>query len=98
GASRARVLFVHVLPGSVMPALATAPYVLGAAVLTEAALSFLGLGTPPPTPSWGRALADARGTLAEAWWCVVPPAVALLLFVLASRRLGEALTARIRTS
>ena len=91
GASRARVLLVHVLPGALAPALATLPYVLGGAVLLEASLSFLGLGTPPPTASWGRALADARESLATAWWCVAPPAAALFLFVLSARKAGEAL-------
>lgn len=94
GASSPRVLFGHVLPHAVRPALPLAPYVLGTAVLTEAALSFLGLGTPPPTPSWGRALADAAGRLEDAPWCAVPPALALLLFVLAARRLGDALRRR----
>ncbi len=92
GASRARVLLVHVLPGAVAPAAATVPYVLGGAVLLEASLSFLGLGTPPPSASWGRALADARESLTTAWWCVVPPAVALFLLVLSARKLGEALS------
>jgi peptide/nickel transport system permease protein len=92
GSTRGRILVRHVLPHALPPALATAPYVLGAAVLTEASLSFLGLGTPPPTPSWGRALADARGTITEAWWCVLPPAVALLLLILSARRLGDALS------
>lgn len=92
GASRRRVLLVHVLPGAVAPALATVPYVLGGAVLLEASLSFLGLGAPPPTASWGRALADARESLTSAWWCVVPPAAALFFFVLSARKLGEALS------
>lgn len=94
GASPGRLLATHILPHALAPALATAPYVLGAAILTEASLSFLGLGTPPPTPSWGRALADAHGSLVEAWWCVLPPALALLLLVLSARRLGDALSAR----
>lgn len=91
GASRTRILLVHVLPGAIAPAFATLPYVLGGAVLLEASLSFLGLGTPPPSASWGRALADARDSLTTAWWCVVPPAVALFLLVLSARRAGEAL-------
>jgi peptide/nickel transport system permease protein len=96
GASRVRVVMRHVLPHALPPALATAPYVLGGAVLTEAALSFLGLGTPPPTPSWGRALADGKPVLVDAPWCVLPPAVALLLLVLSARLLGDALEARRR--
>ncbi len=92
GASRARVLLVHVLPGAIGPALATVPYVLGGAVLLEASLSFLGLGTPPPSASWGRALADARESLTTAWWCVLPPAVGLFLLVLSARKVGEAVS------
>ena len=94
GASRRRVLLVHILPGAVAPALATVPYVLGGAVLLEASLSFLGLGAPPPAASWGRALADARESLTSAWWCVAPPAAALFLLVLSARKLGEALSER----
>jgi peptide/nickel transport system permease protein len=89
GSSRVRLLFAHVLPHALVPALSMAPYILGAAVLTEASLSFLGMGTPPPTPSWGRALADATGRLEEAPWCAVPPGVAILLLVLSARRLGN---------
>ena len=92
GASRARVLFVHVLPSAIGPAVATLPYVLGGAVLLESALSFLGLGTPPPAASWGRALADARESLTTAWWCVLPPAAGLFLLVLSARKVGEAVS------
>ena len=67
-------------------------YVVGGAVLLEASLSFLGLGVPPPTASWGRALADARESLTSAWWCVVPPAAALFFLVLSARKAGEALS------
>ena len=77
---------------AVGPALATVPYVLGGAVLLEASLSFLGLGTPPPAASWGRALADARESLTAAWWCVVQPALALFLLVLSARKVGEAVS------
>ncbi len=96
GAAPARLLFRHVLPHALPPAFVTAPYVLGAAVLTEAGLSFLGLGTPPPAASWGRSLADARDVLTVAPWCIVPPAVALVLLVLSARRLGDALAERSR--
>lgn len=92
GAGPVRVVVRHVLPGAIAPALATLPYIVGGAVLLEASLSFLGLGVPPPSASWGRALADARESLTSAWWCVVPPAVALFLLVLSARKAGEALT------
>jgi peptide/nickel transport system permease protein len=94
GASDARLLFVHVLPHALPPALATLPYVLGSAVLTEAGLSFLGLGAPPPAASWGRALAEARNLLPAAWWCVLPPGIALFLLVFSARRLGDAFLGR----
>ncbi len=94
GASSPRLVLVHVLPHALPPALALLPYALGAAVLTEAALSFLGLGAPPPEASWGRALAEARNLLPGAWWCVLPPALGLFLLVLAARRLGDAAAAR----
>ena len=94
GASAPRLVLVHVLPHALPPALALLPYVLGAAVLTEAALSFLGLGAPPPEASWGRALAEARNLLPGAWWCVLPPAAALFLLVLSARRLGDAAASR----
>jgi peptide/nickel transport system permease protein len=94
GASNARLLFVHVIPHALPPALATLPYVLGSAVLTEAGLSFLGLGAPPPAASWGRALAEARNLLPGAWWCVLPPALALFFLVWTARRLGDAFLGR----
>ena len=96
GAPAGRLLLRHVLPHALPPALATAPYVLGAAVLTEAGLSFLGLGTPPPAASWGRSLADARDILTVAPWCILPPAVALVVLVLSARRLGDAVAKRSR--
>jgi peptide/nickel transport system permease protein len=92
GGSRWRILLRHVLPHASGPAIAAAPYVLADAVMTEASLSFLGLGVPPPTASWGRAIADARGSLSEGWWCAAAPAAALLLLLLSARALGEALS------
>lgn len=94
GASAPRLVLVHILPHALPPALALLPYTLGSAVLTEAALSFLGLGAPPPGASWGRALAEARNLLPGAWWCVLPPAIGLFLLVLSARRLGDAAAAR----
>ncbi len=96
GAGVPRLLFRHVLPHALPPAIATAPYVLGAAVLTESGLSFLGLGTPPPAASWGRSIADARDLVTTAPWCAIPPAVALVLLILAARRLGDAVAERSR--
>jgi peptide/nickel transport system permease protein len=94
GASHTWIARRHLLPAALWPAFAFAPYILGGAIVTEASLSFLGLGTPPPAPSWGRALADARSLLPGAWWCAAPPAIAIFGVVLFARRLG----ARLRES
>ena len=92
GGTERRVLLRHILPHAAGPAIASAPYVVAAAVMAEASLSFLGLGVPPPTASWGRAIADARGVLREAWWCAAAPAAALSLLLLTARALGESLS------
>ncbi len=96
GASPVRILVTHVFPHALAPAVAAAPYILAGGIVTEASLSFLGLGTPPPAPSWGRAMADARSVLPEAWWCMVPPALAIVIVVFVTRRLGELLSERWR--
>jgi peptide/nickel transport system permease protein len=93
GSTRSRIFFRHALPHSAAPALALAPYVLASAVAVEASISFLGLGVPPPTPSWGRALAEARSHLADGWWCAAGPGGALFLLLWSARSLGEALSA-----
>ena len=66
--------------------LATSP-----AILTEAGLSFLGLGVQPPEPSWGRMLFDARGFLDQAWWMSIFPGAAVFVTVLACNLVGDAL-------
>lgn len=88
GASEPWILLRHVSRNVAWPTIAFVPYILGGAIVTEASLSFLGLGTPPPAASWGRALADARSLLPGAWWCALPPAMAILIVVAAVRRLG----------
>lgn len=89
GLSPARVLFVHVLPNSLAPALVSAAFGIASAVLTEASLSFLGFGAPPEVSSWGGliqgALQDPR-----AWWLVLFPGLALLALLASANVLGEA--------
>jgi peptide/nickel transport system permease protein len=91
GASRARVLLTHILPNAFPTILVKASMDIGFAVLTTAALGFIGLGTQPPTPDWGVMIADGRKYLREAWWFSTFPGIAILLTVLAFNLLGDGL-------
>jgi len=91
GLSRARILLVHILPNVLGPILVTATLGVGSAVLTESALSFLGMGVQPPTPSWGNILTSGKDYLHIAWWLSVFPGLAVLVTVLAYNLLGEGL-------
>lgn len=79
----------HVLPNIVPTLLVLVSLQLGLAIIAEGSLSFLGIGVPPPAPSWGGMLADGRNLLAEAWWLPTVPGVALSLTVLAANLLGD---------
>jgi peptide/nickel transport system permease protein len=91
GASRSRVLLTHILPNAFPTILVKASMDIGFAVLTTAALGFIGLGTQPPTPDWGVMIADGRKYLREAWWFSTFPGIAILLTVLAFNLLGDGL-------
>jgi peptide/nickel transport system permease protein len=91
GASQQRVLFTHILPNAFPTILVKASMDIGFAVLTTAALGFIGLGTQPPTPDWGVMIADGRKYLREAWWFSTFPGIAILLTVLAFNLLGDGL-------
>jgi peptide/nickel transport system permease protein len=95
GSSRARLLAVHVLPNVAAPLLVQATLHLAAAVLAESALSFLGLGVPPPAPSWGAMLAGGRTHVLDAPHVVLAPAAAILVVVLGTNILGDALVDRL---
>jgi peptide/nickel transport system permease protein len=92
GASPMRIMIKHVAPQTIAPVLVIISGSLGGAIFAESALSFLGLGIPPPNPSWGAMLG---GTLAEAfkppWWMVVFPGVAITLAILAFNLFGDGL-------
>jgi peptide/nickel transport system permease protein len=91
GASEVRVMVRHVLPGLLPLALVMASMLVGFMVLAEAALSFLGLGVPPPNPAWGADLSgSARQYFREAPWIAIFPGLGLTLTVTASTMLGEA--------
>ena len=91
GASNARILRLHVLPNILAAIIVQTSLSLAFAILTEAALSFLGLGVQPPTPSWGRMLFDGRGFLPDAWWMAIFPGAAIFLTVLALNLVGDAM-------
>ena len=85
------ILGRYVLPNVVAPLIVTATLGLGGAILAAAALSFLGLGSQPPTPEWGRMLAEGRDYLREAWWISTFPGLGIMLTVLAMNLLGDGL-------
>ena len=91
GASDIRVLGRHILPNIVQPLIVQAAIGMAGAVLAEATLSFLGLGVPPPTASWGAMLNDARSHLFDSPHLVVFPAIAVMLAVLSFNFIGDAL-------
>ena len=91
GARDGRIMWRHVLPNSVAPLIFNLAAAIGFAVLAESGLSFLGLGTRPPEPSWGGMLADARGYLRAAPWYGIMPGVALALLLLALHYIADAL-------
>ena len=91
GAGTFRIIFKHLIPNALPPILVSASLGLGQAILIESALSFLGIGVQPPTPSWGNMLIEGKETLEVAWWLSVFPGVAILITVLAFTLLGESL-------
>jgi peptide/nickel transport system permease protein len=90
GASDVRILRLHILPNVLAPIIVQTSLSLAFAILSEAALSFLGLGVQPPQPSWGRMLFDGRGFIEQAWWMGVFPGLAIFVTVLAFNIVGDA--------
>lgn len=91
GASPWRQMTSHVLPNISAPIIVQTSLSLAFAILSEAGLSFLGLGVQPPEPSWGRMLFDSRAFFQEAWWMSVFPGLAVFVTVLAANLLGDVL-------
>ncbi len=91
GASTTRILSRHLMPNSISPIIVYATMSIGGAILTEAALSFLGMGVQPPQPSWGLMLSDARAYMFTAPWLMIYPGLAILTTVLAFVLLGDGL-------
>lgn len=91
GESDVRIIFSEILPNVMAPVIVQATISLAVAVLVESALSFLGLGVPPPEPSWGRMLSASRGFMTDAPWWVLAPGLSIVLTVLSFNFIGDAL-------
>ncbi len=89
GASHVRILMRHIIPNAMAPVLVAATLGVAGAILTESALSFLGIGVQPPTPSWGNILTAGKESIEVAWWLSFYPGVAILVTVLGYNLLGE---------
>jgi peptide/nickel transport system permease protein len=89
GAGDLRIIFIHILPNAMASILVAATLGVAGAILTESALSFLGIGVQPPTPSWGNILTAGKDNIDIAWWLSLYPGLAILLTVLGYNLLGE---------
>ena len=88
--SNIKIFFVHILPNIISPLMVYSSLAIGGAILTESALSFLGLGVQPPMPSWGQILTSGKDYIYMAWWLSLFPGIAILITVLAFNLVGEA--------
>jgi peptide/nickel transport system permease protein len=91
GASDFAILLRHILPNIAGALIVLATLQVGTVIVLEASLSFLGVGVPPPTPSWGSMVSDGRNFIASAWWVSFVPGLAILVVVMAANLLGDAL-------
>jgi peptide/nickel transport system permease protein len=91
GTGTLRILFVHILPNTLSPICVVGSFSMALAILTEAGLSFLGVGLDPSTPSWGTMLNDGRDYLLTAWWIATMPGIAIGVTVLGVTLFGEGL-------
>lgn len=89
GCSRKTLMVRHLLPNLVSPIVVVATLLIGHVIIVEAALSFLGVGLPPPTPSWGVMILDGQGVIGLAWWIAVIPGLAILLTVICINMMGD---------
>jgi peptide/nickel transport system permease protein len=90
GAGDARIIFRHILPNALAPALVAIPFGIASAIVTEAGLSLLGVGLSPPTPSWGYLL-NIASTNYALWWLVVFPSAAIFVTVTVFNLVGSGL-------
>ncbi|MEE9549698.1 MAG: ABC transporter permease [Candidatus Binatia bacterium] len=91
GASNSRIILHHILPNLVQVSLVIGTFAMASAIISEASLSFLGLGVPPEIPTWGTMLADGRIYISTAWWLALFPGLCIFVTVLGINLLGDAL-------
>ena len=91
GASSTRIIWRHIAPNILSAVVVQASYNFANAIITEAALSFLGVGVPAPQPSWGNILSDGREAITSAWWMIVYPGLATALAVMGTNIFGDGL-------
>ncbi|UHM90977.1 ABC transporter permease [Rahnella victoriana] len=96
GGSFLSVLWRHILPNSLTTVIAFSALQFGSAILAISTLSFLGYGTPPPTPEWGLLIAEGRNYISTAWWLTTFPGVVVVLVVLSANRISQSLRRRTR--
>ncbi len=89
GLKNGRIIFRHILPNALAPVAVSAVLGIAGAILTEASLSFLGFGVPPPAPTWGNILADGKVYILDAWWLIVFPGIAIFVTTLSFYLVGE---------
>jgi peptide/nickel transport system permease protein len=95
GCSSTRILLRHIFPNIVNTLIVLATLQIGVVILFEAALSFLGVGVPPPAPSWGQMLSGGRAYISVAWWPATFPGIAIMLTVLGMNMFGDWLRDRL---
>ncbi len=91
GQTTPRIIFAHLLPNALAPVIVHATLGIGATILTEATLSFLGLGVPPPTATWGSIVNDGREFIRSAWWIATIPGFLIVFAVMSFNMLGDGL-------
>jgi len=91
GASSFRIIWGHIAPNILSSVVVQASYNFANSIITEAALSFLGVGVPAPQPSWGNILSEGREVITTAWWMIVYPGAATALAVMGTNIFGDGL-------
>jgi microcin C transport system permease protein len=89
GIGQLRIIFKHILPNALGPIITFSPFIIASQIYSLAALDYLGLGLPPPTPSWGELLQQAQSYFTIAWWLAVYPAIAMILTLTVLNLIGE---------
>lgn len=89
GASSFRIIWGHIMPNTISPLVVQATFIFAEAIITEAALSFLGAGVPAPDPSWGNILYDGKLVIFNAWWMTVFPGIMIVIAILGLNLFGD---------